>query len=207
MITRTFRHASVPALLACLAAASCSSPAPTPEAMVDVTMLAGPNGGICPFSDESFARIGAPTSPTPITVSDGDTYSGASVQVSCSVVPSGGGFDVQASATIQGPQGGSLTVVGHVDSNGGSNVHGGFTGQGGQSFDQESGCTVTYTMKGGTVPPTGGGAPVAGGRIWGHIDCPSAQATGRYSSLADGGSATTTCEGTADFLFENCSGT
>jgi hypothetical protein len=208
MITRIFRHASLPALLAGIAVPSCSSQAPTPEAMVAVTMSSGSNGILCPFSDETFAQIGAPTSPNPNTVSDGDTYAGYTVQVACSVVPSGGGFDVQASAAISGPQGGSLTVTGHVDSSGGTGLHGGFTGQGGQSYDQETGCTVTYTMKGNPVPPAGGGPPVAAGRIWGHIDCPSAQATASsgYASLPDGGSELKTCEGQADFLFANCTG-
>jgi hypothetical protein len=206
MIPRILRYASAPALFACIAAASCSSTAPTPEAMVNETMSAGTNIG-CPFQDESFARIGAPTSPNPQTVSDGDTYSGATVHVGCSVTPSGGGFDIQASASITGTNGGSLTITGHVDSTGGSGLHGGFT-QNGQSYDQDNGCTVTYTMGNppSPVPPQGGGPAVAGGRIWGHIDCPMAVDTDRSAQLPDGGSGFATCEGSADFLFANCTG-
>ena len=204
MISRIFTHAAWPALLACIAAASCSSPAPTPDAMVSASLAAGPNGGLCPFaSDTQFVTIGTPTGPKPVTVSDGGSQGGAGVAVACTVIPSNGGFEVQASATIQGSQGGSLTIIGHVDGSGGSGLHGGFTGIQGQSFDQESGCTVTYKMNGQSLPTS---SPVAGGRIWGHIDCLAAQTTGVYRTATDGGSALAQCEAQADFLFENCTG-
>ncbi len=181
-----------------------SDGAPRPDAMVSAIVSSGPNGGLCPFAvNVQFVTIGAPTGPKPVTVSDGSSQAGAIVSVACSVVPSGAGFNVQASATIQGVQGGSLTIIGYVDASGGSNLRGGFTGLQGQSYDQATGCTVSYTMNGQPVPAT---PPVAGGRIWGHIDCVTAQATGVYRSTADGGTTLAQCDGRADFLFENCTG-
>src|SRR5579872_512820 len=65
----------------------------------------------------------------------------------------------------------------------------------------DNNCTFTQTYNNNPLPQ--GGAP-ASGRIWGHIDCPNAVESGMFGVGIDGGVVLRTCEGSADFLFENC---
>jgi hypothetical protein len=62
----------------------------------------------------------------------------------------------------------------------------------------DSSCTFTYDDA--SVPVAG--SAVAPGRIWGHIDCPDA--TDAVVEAADGSATSRTCDGYADFMFENC---
>jgi hypothetical protein len=169
---------------------------------------------------QMFVYIGTPTAPRPATVADGDTQQligapGApaspcptgcgAVHVTCSVVPAGNAFHVQASATVEGTNGGTVSIAGDVDASGGTGLSSNFnnalpfngtfsaTASGG-------GCTVSYTADPPPIMPA-----VAAGRIWGHISCPFATSD-RLVDNPDG-SATRiprTCDAEADFLFENC---
>jgi hypothetical protein len=66
---------------------------------------------------------------------------------------------------------------------------------------QSSDCTLTFQYEGGPVPAS---PPIAAGRIWGHVSCPAAQASGQTVTGPDGGSQPRQCDGEADFLFEQC---
>lgn len=179
---------------------------PTPDAYV--AAYVGPGTGstsVCGYaSDQTFVQIGSTVQPKPSTVTSGDFEQGAgTVTLDCKVDPSGGGggFNIQLSAEVGGPNGGSLTVVGNVDVSGGTGIQGGFTSAANGSFTG-SNCSVTFTYNGNPVPV--GGSPVAAGRIWGHIDCPNAIEAGTVEIDADGGTTVRTCDAQADFLFENC---
>jgi hypothetical protein len=124
-----------------------------------------------------------------------------SVSVSCKVDPSGAGFNIQLSAQVDGPSGGTFTAVGQVDSNGGTGIAGGFTSAANGSFFDPN-CSIDFTYNMGPVPVAG--SPVAAGRIWAHMDCPNAVQSGTSEVGADGGPTVRTCDGHADFLFENC---
>jgi hypothetical protein len=171
----------------------------TPDAFI--AAYVGPGTGsasLCGYrSNQPILQVGAATVPQPITFANGELQSGsATLSVSCTVDPNDGGFNIQLSAEIGGPDGSSVIVAGLVTSAGGSNLQGTFTSAANGSFT-DSTCAITFTYNGGAVPVV---PPVAAGRIWGHIDCPDA--TGPISPLADGGR--TTCDAYADFLFENC---
>jgi hypothetical protein len=130
--------------------------------------------------------------PKPATITSG-AYN---VTLSCKVDPSGGGFSIQLSAKIGGPNGGGFSAIGQVPPTGGSAVQGAFASATAGTFS-DSNCSITFTYNYNPVPVV---PPIAAGRIWGHIDCPDA--INPVSSETDGGPAT--CDGHADFLFENC---
>jgi hypothetical protein len=96
--------------------------------------------------------------------------------------------------------GGTLDVSGHVTaSSGGSNIVASFT-QNGESF-VESDCTIAFMYEGGTVPVS---PPIAGGRIWAHLSCPSMVNSSTQRLLSNGMTVSEICDGEADFLFDDC---
>ena len=119
-------------------------------------------------------------------VDDGGEDQQGTVSVSCSVVESGDGFDVAAQAQLTGATGGAVTVTGHVlrgaDSPGLSVV----MSRKGESYSGTNNCTMTFS--------TAAGHGVAGGRIWGLVDCPDAEAPSQQR----------TCATHAELRFENC---
>jgi hypothetical protein len=136
-------------------------------------------------------------------VTNGDFQPGwGTVHLFCKVDSSGGGFKVELSAEVDGASGGSVTVVGTVGANGGTNLMGGFTSAANGSSFSDSTCTVDFTYNMNPVPV--GGSPIASGRIWAHIDCPHAIQAGTSVQGDDGGFTERTCDGHADFLFQNC---
>jgi hypothetical protein len=146
-------------------------------------------------------QIGLPLVPKPSTVTSSDLQGAGTVTLDCRVDPSSSGFNIQLSAEVSGPNGGSLSAVGQVNVSGGTGIQGGFTSAANGSFTG-SNCSITFTYNGNPVPV--GGSPVAAGRIWGHIDCPNAMQSGT-SEISDDGSVTQhACDAQADFLFENC---
>jgi hypothetical protein len=134
-------------------------------------------------------QIGVPANLEPSTITSGMD----SVSLSCQVDPSGGGFNIHLSAEIGGVNGSSISVAGLVTASGGSGIQGTFNSATAATFS-DSNCTVTFTYNSIPVPVA---QPIAAGRIWGHVDCPSA------TSGTDGGTVRT-CDASADFLFENC---
>jgi len=210
-ILRPARHAGWLALLAsCAAAIACNSNQPAAaQAYVDATIGNGSQViGLCNFAGarQTVVGIGVATGSNPTRVKDGDTQSGSyQAHITCTVTPSGNGFDVSLNATLEGPQGGSITIQsppgqGAVTTNGASGVTGVFQAANSGSY-RENDCTITYTYNGGPVPDS---PPIAAGRIWGHISCPTATDSSQTTTGHDGGSSDVMCDGEADFLFEQC---
>jgi hypothetical protein len=135
----------------------------------------------------------------PLRVESG-TKQGGIVELSCSVTPSGSGYALQLSATIQSnvvTAGGSLVIEGTVQPNVSGSTSAGTVSA---SFNVAgitygaSDCTFTYTFSGAPIAPAGG--PVAPGRVWGNVTC---------NDTATGGGQSYTCKASADVVFENCS--
>lgn len=151
-------------------------------------------GGMCTFSLQQILSVGAGTQgQLPVRASDGAIQGGEKVHVTCTVTSnSSGGFNLALSAIQDGSNGGSMTITGMVDSNAnGSGLTGSFVYAG---IDlQDTSCTMTATYYG--QPPPISGNPVAPGRIFAHVDCPTAVAQQGQSQ---------TCHAAADFVFEDC---
>jgi hypothetical protein len=208
-ILRPLRHVTWVALVAaCATASACSNSAPqSPDGFLAATMDVGAMSPatLCNFgSTQQWLDIGTATGGKPTTVQDGSQNAGATVHVTCTVSAVGSGFDVLLSATQGGLMGGSVTISstsgqGAVTASGGT-VHASF--QSGTLGDfTESDCQISYTYQGQMVPDS---PPIAAGRIWGHVSCPTAQNSGSTVMLPDGGSQFRQCDGEADFLFEQC---
>jgi hypothetical protein len=204
MTSLTLRRAAGSAI-ACALGVACSGSKP-PIADAFINAYVGPGTGstsVCGYqSDQAFVLIGSPVDPKPTTVTNGDFQAGSgTVNLVCSVDSNSGGFKIRINAQISGMNGGSVTLSGTVNANGGTGIYGGFTsGQNGTFIDQNCSITFTYNME----PVPVGGSPIASGRIWGHIDCPNAKESGTSEIADDGGATERTCDGHADFLFENC---
>jgi len=212
-ILRLARHAGWPALLAaCATASACSSnPAPTAQAFVAATVGVGPmsNSTVCNLGTvEPWVDVGTAVggTGTPVTQANGSNQGGAKVDVSCTVAASGNGFDIDLNVTLEGLNGGSVTItspggMGAVTQSGGSGITGVFE-NGTQGKYRETDCTIAFMYNGQPVVTSGG--PLAAGRIWGHISCPTAEISGQ-TVMVDGGTQNVQCDAEADFLFEQCS--
>ena len=153
---------------------------------------------LCTFAATAAElAIGTPTGGLPVTAVDGSSQSGGVVGVSCSVVT---GFDVTLQAGLSGPTGSTLVISGQVSvATGGMNVRGSLTSSGDAFVEND--CTIAFTYRGGRVPAA---PPIAPGRIWGHLSCPNMVNPSVAKRLMDGTQVSETCDGEADFLFENC---
>jgi hypothetical protein len=161
----------------------------TPQAGIVWTVEAGSNSAaLCPVAGADTWTIGGGGADD-TTVADQGSAGGVPVGVSCTVSGSdSAGYNVFATATYGTL--GTLTVQGHVDGtrNAQPNINGQFNDnlpQGMIANLTESNCTITYPN---------GNMGVASGRIWAHIDCPTATDANRMR----------TCDANADFRFENC---
>jgi hypothetical protein len=195
---KAVRSSSGPAVLTYLALVSCSSPPPPPpDTFVNLTLAPQSTNNLCSYaSAHSVLAIGTPTGGSPQTMADQSQAPTGNVSVICTV---GGGFDVSLSAAVGGNQGGTLTINGHVTTAGGSNITADFTSNG--ASYSENDCTIGFTYQGSVVPSK---PPIAGGRIWGHLKCPS-MTNPAQPKLVNGMQVPETCDGEADFLFDNCS--
>jgi len=153
-----------------------------------------------------FVAIGAPSCGGATTVrNDGDA-----VQVSCSVLPAGGGFDVSLSAKTAGGSGSGFTLTGHVVPGDAGSIAFGYptavnavfenAKYGSYSrpqFDTVRLCTLRATLSyAGNDCALPDGVPVGLGGIWGHVSCPTVQDIP--------GPPDTGCDAEADFFFESC---
>ncbi|MGH7438066.1 MAG: hypothetical protein ACRENE_20480 [Polyangiaceae bacterium] len=183
---------------------ACSSnPGPAPKAYAAVLIMAGGNPGVndvpaCGGGDFNYT-VGAATAGMPMDYADGTDHAGK-VSVYCTVDSNGGGFDVNLSVEIAAAMGGTLSVSGHVNATGSSTGLNATFETMGQLF-RDNDCTFSQVYNGAPIPSNAG---PASGRIWGHLDCPNAMESGMFGQGADGGAVTKTCDGSADFLFENC---
>jgi len=210
MLLRILRHTGWLALLAASAVATgCSNnPAPVPDAFVAALVGPGNNGTACHFgTPQQWLDIGTPVAGKPTTVQDGNAQAGSTVHVSCSISTSGNGFDVNLNATQEGLMGGSVTITsppgtGAVTQSGATGITAAFE-SGTNGTYRDSNCSISFTYNGDAVPDQ---PPLAGGRIWGHLSCPNAVNPTQTVPDADGGGGTqsVTCDGEADFLFEQC---
>jgi len=208
-ILRPARHVVWVALgAACVAATACSNNSPqSPDGFIAATMDVGAMSPatVCNFgSTQQWLDVGTATGGKPTTVQDGAQNAGANVHVTCTVSAVNNGFDVVLNITQEGLQGGSVTISspsgqGAVTASGGT-VRASFE-SGSLGDFTESDCMITYTYQGQSVPDS---PPIAAGRIWGHVSCPTAQNSGSTVMLPDGGSQPRQCDGEADFLFEQC---
>ena len=165
----------------------------TPDGFVSATVGTGTQSPLCPLgSAMPWLTVGEATTGKPMTVLSGND----GVTMTCSVRASGNGYDVSASVTATGRQGGSFTLVsppgtGAVTVSGGQGIQASFGSTAASATYQQSACVVSFTYLGSPVPDSPSVFP---GRIWGHLSCPSATTAPN----------TTTCDAEADFLFEEC---
>ncbi len=165
----------------------------TPDGFVSATVGTGTQSPLCPVgSAMPWLTVGTATGGRPATVLTGKD----GVTMTCSVRADGNGYDVSASVTATGSQGGSFTLVsppgtGAVTVAGGQGIPASFGSTPASATYQESDCVLSFTYQGGPIPDSPSVFP---GRIWGHLSCPEAQT----------GQSTTTCDAEADFLFEQC---
>ncbi len=180
------------ASLVAIAPGCSSNTQSTPQAGIVWTVEAGNNSGaLCPVSGADSWTIGGGGTDDSTVGDQGTTAGGVPVGVSCTVSGSdSAGYNIFATATY-GTNIGSLTIQGHVDGTkkAQENINGQFNDnlpKGMIANLTEANCTITYTNN----PNMG----VAQGRIWAHIDCPTANDANRSR----------TCDANADFRFENC---
>jgi hypothetical protein len=165
----------------------------TPDGFVSATVGTGTQSPMCPLgSAMPWVTVGEATTGKPATVLSGND----GVTMTCSVRTSGSGYDVSASVTATGSQGGSFTLVsppgmGAVTLSGGQGIQASFGSTPASATYQESDCVLSFTYLGGPIPDSPSVFP---GRIWGHISCPTAQVA----------PSTTSCDAEADFLLEQC---
>lgn len=155
----------------------------------------GANGQNCTL-DGDWVVIGGFGNPTtgpdgqivnpPTPVDNGGTFGQGTVSVSCAVIASGDAFDVNATATLSGPLGGTVTITGKMGPTGDqTNIRGVFA-RGTDGRYQQADCTVNYLVN--------KAAGIAAGRVWGEIVCGAAVNEDQQK----------TCQTRAEFRFENC---
>ena len=183
-------HAIGSLALVAIVSGACSSTPPTARAFVDASLASG-NAGQCNVADAAhFLVIGNNTvASNPVRINDGANQ-GGQVHISCTVRPTGASFAIALSAELSTPvisSGGSFTITGTVDAQGGQNIAATFNYA--RNTYTATDCTIVYD-----VQPANG--PIAPGRIWGHLDCPNAQLSGSGTPVS--------CDASAEFVFENC---
>ena|ERR1700733_14383643 len=199
MMVKSLKHAGWPALLACAAAASCSKMPAAQDAFVSATVGPGSDTELCSgvASTATFFAVGQTNSSNfPMTVPDGQ----GALSVNCTVTPSNGGYDIRLNANESGSEGGAFTLTGHVTSSGGTGLTAIFANPMQGDFSSST-CAVTYTYNRSMIAAD---QTISSGQIFGHVDCPAATNSNSQVTLSDGGAAMTTCDASADFLFQNC---
>jgi hypothetical protein len=173
-------------------ASACSDPVPPPaRAIIDSNMGPGMNDPkVCMISDTQWVEIGGFGNPptVPVRSVDNNTDNGnGNVSVVCSVKGDDAtGYDVSASATLQGTEGGTVSISGHFTTTGDqAMISASFQNATYGSFRQ-SDCTATYTAN--------QNMGVAKGRVWATLDCPKIERPDQMR----------VCAATAQFRFENC---
>lgn len=150
----------------------------------------------CPVPQGDWLVVGKPSVITKDNVledgsiEDGKAFNGSSVSVTCSVRPKDDGFEVSATTTLGGVQGGTFTVSGMFRPTKApqTGIRGRFK-RGDIGDYKDTNCTVVYeegTQQG-----------VFAGRVWGTITCEKAE--------RDDLSKQSVCQAVGEFKFENCS--
>jgi hypothetical protein len=179
------------ALVLGLAPGCSNSNAETASAAIIWTVYPGSNSSSSCGAVNDTWQIGNPESNPLQIVANGGTANGVPVSVNCDVTQSGSSYTVVANAQY-GTEG-ALTISGTITTgaNGVPNPSSTFSGTfndnlGLRANMTQSNCNVTFNKN----PNMG----IAATRIWGFIDCPQV-------ATSNGDS---TCDGTAEFLFEYC---
>jgi hypothetical protein len=171
-----------------------TSSTPAATAIVWNVDVGANDPSVCPVGPGDTWSIGSFSGSTLVTATNGSSFDGLLVTVSCQVSQSGGTYSVVAN--VQYGSEGALTLSGTITTASGNpstwpaqtNISASFSDHGGltENLSQSTGCTVTFSQNENMgISPT---------RIWGYIDCP-------HVTSQDG----KTCDGNAEFLFENCS--
>lgn len=184
---------AVPVVAASVAA--CDDPVPaTPRGIVESSITGTGSAGACNQSGQWIA-IGGFGNPVvgadggvqnpAVPVDDGKSFGDGQVDISCSVIPSGDGFTVNAQAAISGTRGGALTIAGTFKAEGDQQpVRVVFTSSERGRFVQND-CVARYD---------GRNMGIAAGRVWANVVCPAAKNDEQQQ----------VCQTTAQFRFENC---
>ena len=146
------------------------------------------NGTSCMMAPGTqFLTIGSISGTSYSLVQNNTAFDGSPVQVDCSVVPSGSGFTVNATAQRSGDQtGGTVSLIGTFTATGTQSGLSVTFGSGSTGiYQQMSGCSATYTES---------NMGVAAGRVWAIVTCPDMQLENQANQ----------CAGTAELRFENC---
>ena len=177
------------ALVLGLAPGCSNNSTPTPQVALVWTVDEGQNAG-CGAVNDTFSIGNTTTSPIQ-TVEAGSTANGVPISANCTVSPNATGYAV--SAYVAYGTEGTLTITGQFVVAAGakpgpqSNITAAFDDNvphGLIANMNESDCTVTFPTNGMGIGP---------GMVWGYLDCPT-----------ETGGTGTPCEGTAQFLFEDC---
>jgi hypothetical protein len=191
-----------------LVASACSSKPEPPQAFVMLVMSASHDmPGMCVGypSDTTIMQVGEPGNPNALPMATQPTRISTgtqSVQIVCSVHPTGSTYDVnlQIAQGDMGMGSSSLTVVAtNVDpTTNAMNVNGNVSNSRAGDYSS-SACTISFTTPGAGAQPAG--SPIEPGRIWAHLSC--GDATNPAITTGTGG-APSTCDAEVDFIFENC---
>jgi hypothetical protein len=179
--------------LATVLAAGCSDPEPpTPRVTFESRIQRGPNPAeACPESGTWFTigSFGSPPFEPVAPIEDGQSEQQGTVGITCSVTPSGEGFNVRATARLTGATGGNVTIAGFLREQGPPEGQGGV-----EAIFSKTGRSGAYSSRECVVRFTSEFQGVAAGRVWGELDCPAAEAPSEQR----------TCQMLAQFRFENC---
>ena len=158
-----------------------------------------PGLGKCPTygSAGSWLQVGefrGPTKDATTIIIDGENNAaGNPVSISCSVIPNGDKFDVDATALIDAQTGGSVHIQGSFGTTGEqTGITANFQRADYGSFAAKN-CSVSYFAEGEDTTGTSFRG-VAAGRVWGFLTCDD----------AENPQGPTACAATAQFRFENC---
>ncbi len=183
--TLVFISACTAGIVACSSDDS-SSPS---KVAISSSLAAGSdqNTANCNLANANWPQIGDPQNGT---YANGDSFDGTTLSVTCTVKPSGDGtaFNVDATASIGGLS--SFHVFGTLTTSGDQKgLQAEWSEHNTGKFASDAPCTTTYP----SILHFPDNPPVAAGRVWATIDCPSARFDGNRA-----------CHGNATFRFENC---
>jgi len=155
-----------------------------PQAILNAKLVAGSSAAACPDAGKTIT-IGAFEPQRP--VADDAPEGGGSVNMFCSVVPLGPGFDVNTTIELTGAMGGAVTLVGSMRADGSTITTAtmSFTTQG-VTFG-----SMSCVLDGGIRLAQSG---VAAGRYWAGFKCVDAKPS----------SAQQTCNIEGELRIENC---
>jgi hypothetical protein len=173
--------------------AGCGSDKTVPQqvfvnATISPTDVSVADPTLCMHSDGTeILQIGSISSSGNYSLVENEsTYEGATVQVQCSVVPSGANFAVQATAVRSGnPTGGTVTISGTFTPSGTQTGLSVILNSAANGLYEDANCTAVYSND---------NMGVAAGRVWATFSCPDLQLQGQANQ----------CSSTTELRFENC---